>query len=61
MPHKVNPIDYENSEGNLGMANALLTFLSAIGLMGERHGAEGSDELAQNLLDMTLAGIGIDE
>ena len=35
--------------------------LSAIGLMGERHGAEGSDELAQNLLDMTLAGIGIDE
>ena len=35
--------------------------LSAIGLMGERHGAESSDELAQNLLDMTLAGIGIDE
>ena len=29
MPHKVNPIDYENSEGNLGMANAILTFLSA--------------------------------
>lgn len=28
MPHKVNPIDYENSEGNLGLANALLTFLS---------------------------------
>lgn len=28
MPHKVNPIDYENSEGNLGMANATLTFLS---------------------------------
>ena len=28
MPHKVNPIDYENSEGNLGMANAVLTFLS---------------------------------
>jgi adenylosuccinate lyase len=24
MPHKVNPIDFENSEGNLGMANALL-------------------------------------
>jgi adenylosuccinate lyase len=24
MPHKVNPIDYENAEGNLGMANALL-------------------------------------
>lgn len=29
MPHKVNPIDYENSEGNLGMANAILMFLSA--------------------------------
>ena len=29
MPHKVNPIDYENSEGNLGIANAILQFLSA--------------------------------
>lgn len=29
MPHKVNPIDFENSEGNLGIANALLEFLSA--------------------------------
>ena len=29
MPHKVNPIDFENSEGNLGMANAILEFLSA--------------------------------
>ena len=29
MPHKVNPIDYENSEGNLGIANALLQFLAA--------------------------------
>ena len=28
MPHKVNPIDFENSEGNLGMANAVLGFLS---------------------------------
>ena len=28
MPHKVNPIDFENSEGNLGMANALLNHLS---------------------------------
>lgn len=28
MPHKVNPIDYENAEGNLGMANAILTHLS---------------------------------
>lgn len=29
MPHKVNPIDFENSEGNLGMANAILEHLSA--------------------------------
>lgn len=28
MPHKVNPIDFENSEGNLGIADALFTFLS---------------------------------
>nr|WP_315441272.1 adenylosuccinate lyase [uncultured Prevotella sp.] len=28
MPHKVNPIDYENSEGNLGVANAILQFLA---------------------------------
>ncbi len=28
MPHKVNPIDFENSEGNLGIANALFTFFS---------------------------------
>ena len=29
MPHKVNPIDFENAEGNFGMANALLEYLSA--------------------------------
>ncbi|AXG71743.1 adenylosuccinate lyase [Kordia sp. SMS9] len=29
MPHKVNPIDFENSEGNLGIANAIFTHLSA--------------------------------
>lgn len=28
MPHKVNPIDFENSEGNLGLANAILSHLS---------------------------------
>lgn len=28
MPHKVNPIDFENSEGNLGLANALLAFMA---------------------------------
>ena len=29
MPHKVNPIDFENAEGNLGLANAIFEFLSA--------------------------------
>jgi len=29
MPHKVNPIDFENSEGNLGLSNAILQFLAA--------------------------------
>jgi adenylosuccinate lyase len=29
MPHKVNPIDFENAEGNLGMANALFEHLSS--------------------------------
>lgn len=29
MPHKVNPIDFENAEGNLGLANAILEYLSA--------------------------------
>ncbi len=28
MPHKINPIDFENAEGNFGLANALLTFFS---------------------------------
>ncbi len=29
MPHKVNPIDFENAEGNLGMANALFEYFPA--------------------------------
>src|SRR4029079_14042456 len=29
MPHKINPIDFENSEGNLGIANALLEHMAA--------------------------------
>lgn len=29
MPHKVNPIDFENSEGNLGLANAVMSFMSS--------------------------------
>lgn len=30
MPHKVNPIDFENAEGNLGLANALLQFFAYV-------------------------------
>ncbi|MEG1498753.1 MAG: adenylosuccinate lyase [Bacteroidales bacterium] len=29
MPHKVNPIDFENAEGNLGLANAMLSYISS--------------------------------
>jgi adenylosuccinate lyase len=29
MPHKVNPIDFENAEGNLGFANAIFEYLSS--------------------------------
>ena len=29
MPHKVNPIDFENAEGNFGLANALLAHFAA--------------------------------
>lgn len=29
MPHKVNPIDFENSEGNIGLANSVMDHLSA--------------------------------
>jgi adenylosuccinate lyase len=29
MPHKVNPIDFENSEGNIGLANALFGHMAA--------------------------------
>lgn len=29
MPHKVNPIDFENAEGNLGLSNAIFTFLAS--------------------------------
>ena len=29
MPHKINPIDFENAEGNLGLANALFTHFAS--------------------------------
>ena len=35
MPHKVNPIDFENAEGNLGIANALLVKVNQIGTLSE--------------------------
>jgi adenylosuccinate lyase len=34
MPHKVNPIDFENSEGNLGLANAIFDHLNSLSLAG---------------------------
>lgn len=51
MPHKVNPIDFENAEGNLGMADAVLTFLS-MKLPGSR--------LQRDLTDSTvLRNVGV--
>ena len=51
MPHKVNPIDFENAEGNLGMANAILEHLSSK-LPGSR--------LQRDLTDSTvLRNIGV--
>ena len=41
MPHKVNPIDFENSEGNLGLANTLLNHLTQ--KASNQSLAEGSD------------------
>ena len=35
MPHKVNPIDFENSEGNLGMANAVMNHMAQYGGVGQ--------------------------
>jgi adenylosuccinate lyase len=59
MPHKVNPIDFENSEGNLGVANALLRHL-ADKLPVSRWQRDLSDSTAQrnlgNALGHTLLG-----
>ena len=46
MPHKVNPIDFENSEGNLGYANAIFTHLS---------GKLPTSRLQRDLTDSTVA------
>jgi adenylosuccinate lyase len=53
MPHKVNPIDFENSEGNIGVANALLRHL-ADKLPVSRWQRDLSDSTAQRNLGVAL-------
>lgn len=53
MPHKVNPIDFENAEGNLGLANALLTHL-AEKLPVSRWQRDLSDSTVQRSLGSAL-------
>jgi adenylosuccinate lyase len=53
MPHKVNPIDFENSEGNLGVANALLRHL-ADKLPVSRWQRDLSDSTAQRNIGVAL-------
>src|SRR5690242_18631888 len=53
MPHKVNPIDFENSEGNIGLANALLRHLSEK-LPVSRWQRDLSDSTAQRNLGTAL-------
>jgi adenylosuccinate lyase len=53
MPHKVNPIDFENSEGNLGLANALLRHL-ADKLPVSRWQRDLSDSTAQRNVGTAL-------
>lgn len=54
MPHKVNPIDFENSEGNIGIANALFNHLSSK-LPISRWQRDLSDSTAQRTLGMGVA------
>ena len=54
MPHKVNPIDFENAEGNLGLANALLRFISEK-LPVSRWQRDLSDSTVQRNLGVALA------
>jgi adenylosuccinate lyase len=54
MPHKVNPIDFENAEGNLGVANALLRFMSEK-LPISRWQRDLSDSTVQRNLGVALA------
>lgn len=54
MPHKVNPIDFENAEGNLGIANALLKHFSAK-LPVSRWQRDLSDSTVQRNLGVAIA------
>jgi adenylosuccinate lyase len=54
MPHKVNPIDFENAEGNLGLANALLRFMSEK-LPVSRWQRDLSDSTVQRNIGVALA------
>ena len=54
MPHKVNPIDFENAEGNIGIANAVLEHLAAK-LPVSRLQRDLSDSTAQRNLGVGLA------
>jgi adenylosuccinate lyase len=54
MPHKVNPIDFENGEGNFGLANALLRFL-AEKLPVSRWQRDLTDSTVQRNLGVALA------
>lgn len=54
MPHKVNPIDFENGEGNLGVANALLGFLAAK-LPISRLQRDLSDSTVERTIGVALA------
>jgi adenylosuccinate lyase len=54
MPHKVNPIDFENAEGNFGLANALLRFLSGK-LPVSRWQRDLTDSTVQRNIGVALA------
>ena len=54
MPHKVNPIDFENAEGNLGLANALLRFM-AEKLPVSRWQRDLTDSTVQRNIGVALA------
>ncbi|MDR1380846.1 MAG: adenylosuccinate lyase [Tannerella sp.] len=58
MPHKVNPIDFENAEGNLGFANALLAYLAAK-LPVSRLQRDLTDSTVIRNVGVPLAHIGI--